>query len=147
MKRIVVAVDGSESSLRAVSHALQLKKLSSHVHVTALYIGPSCYDLFPEPGAFSGFQQKELDKEIESRANEVFKKIDKITGHKGSIIEKAISRGDAAAAISKFAVEGGFDLVVIGFHGYEEDEGSKFWLGGVCYKVLHMCQCPVTVVK
>jgi len=147
MKRIVVAVDGSESSLRAVSHALKLRKLSSHVHITTLYIGPSCYDLFPDPGICSGFQQKELDKEIESRANEVFKKIDKITGQKSSSIGKAIGRGDAAATISKFAMEGGFDLVIIGFHGYEEEEGSKFWLGGVCYKVLHMCQCPVTVVK
>ena len=147
MKRIVVAVDGSESSLRAVSHALKLRKLSSHVHVTALYVGPSCYDLFPEPGACSGFQQKELDKEIEFRANEVFKKIDKLTGQKSSIIEKAIGRGDAAAAISKFAMEGGFDLVIMGFHGYDEEEGSRFWLGGVCYKVLHMCQCPVTIVK
>ncbi|MFA5383084.1 MAG: universal stress protein [Eubacteriales bacterium] len=147
MKRIVVAVDGSESSLRAVSHALKLKKLSSHMHVTAFYVGPSCYDLFPEPGACSGFQQKELDKEIESRANEVFKKIDRLAGQKSSIIEKAIGRGDAAAVISKFAMEGGFDLVIMGFHGYDEEEGSRFWLGGVCYKVLHMCQCPVTIVK
>ena len=147
MKRIVVAVDGSESSLRAVSHALKLRKLSSHVHITALYIGPSCYDIFPDPGVCSGFQQKELDKEIESRANEVFKKIDKIAGKKSSSIEKAIGRGDAAAAISRFAMEGGFDLVILGFHGYEEEEGKNFWLGGVCYKVLHMCQCPVTIVK
>lgn len=147
MKRFVVAVDGSESSLRAVSHALKLKKLSSHAHVTALYVGPSCYDLFPEPGVCSGFQQKELDKEIESRANEVFKKIDKLTGQKSSSIEKAIGRGDAAAAISKFAMEGGYDLVIIGFQGYDKEDSSNSWLGGVCYKVLHMCQCPVTVVK
>ena len=145
MKRVVVAVDGSESSLRAVSYALSLRKLSSQIQITALYVGPSCYDLFPEPGVCAWIQQKELDKEIETRANNVFEKIDKIFGQKSSNIQKAVARGSAASAICKFAREGGYDLVIIGSRGYGDESSSL--LGGVSHKVLHLCQCPVTVVK
>jgi nucleotide-binding universal stress UspA family protein len=145
MKKVLVAVDGSGNSLRALDFALGLQKLCSAVQVTSLYVGPSCYDLFPEPGACSWIQQKELDKEIEVRAQKVFTKIDELVNQHGLAIEKAIARGDAAEAISMFARKGGYDLVVVGSRGYGEEKGIL--LGRVSHKVLHICPCPVAIVK
>lgn len=147
MKKILVAVDGSENSIRAVSYALSLKKAGSQVQVTVLYVGPSCYDLFSEPGICACIQQKELDKEIEIRANKIFEKIDRCFMQKGTSIEKAIIRGNVASAICRFAQEGGYDTVVIGSHGYENEKESALTIGSVSFKLLNICQCPVTIVK
>ncbi len=145
MKRVLVAVDGSDNSLRALNFALDLRKLCAKVIITALYVGPSCYDLFPEPGMCAWIQQKELDKEIEARAEKVFEKIDEATSKQKFIIDKAIARGDVAVAISKFASEGGYDLVVVGSRGYGNIK--SILLGSVSHKILQICPCPVAVIK
>lgn len=145
MRRVLVAVDGSENSLRALNFALDLRKLCSKVIITALYVGPSCYDLFPEPGMCAWIQQKELDKEIEARAEKVFEKIDEVVSKQKFNIDKAIARGDVATAISKFASEGGYDLVVVGSRGYGDIK--SILLGSVSHKILQICPIPVAVIK
>lgn len=145
MKRILVAVDGSENSLRALDFALGFQKLCREIKVTALYVGPSCYDLFPEPGVCAWIQQKELDKEIEVRAQKVFEKVDEAVNQYGLVVEKAIARGDAAEAISRYAGKGEYDLVVVGSRGYSDVK--SILLGSVSHKVLHICPCPVAIVK
>lgn len=145
MKRVLVAVDGSENSLRALEFALDLQKMCREVQITALYVGPSIYGLFPESGLSSWIRQKDLDKEIEDRAQKISEKIDQVAVRYGASVEKAIARGDAGAAISKFAEEGEYDLVVVGTRGY--GEVKSILIGSVSHKVLHLCSCPVVVVK
>ncbi len=145
MKRVLVAVDGSENSLRALEFALDLQKMCRDLQLTALYVGPSIYGIFPESGLSSWIRQKDLDQEIEEKAQKISEKIDEMAGRYGLSVEKAIARGDPGAAICKFAEEGGFDLVVVGTRGY--GEVKSIVIGSVSHKVLHLCQCPVVVVK
>lgn len=145
MKRVLVAVDGSENSLRALEFALDLQKMCCDLQLTALYVGPSIYGMFPDSGLSSWIRQKDLDQEIEEKAQKISEKIDEIAGRYGLSVEKAISRGDVGAAICKFAEEGEYDLVVVGTRGY--GEVKSIVIGSVSHKVLHICQCPVVVVK
>ena len=145
MKKVLVAVDGSDNSLRALDFALGMKKMSADLLITALYVGPSIYGMFPEAGASSWIRQKDLDKEIEERAQKISEKIDETAARYGFSVEKAISRGDAGAAICKFAEEHGYDLVVVGTRGF--GELKNILLGSVSHKVIHLCPCPVLVVK
>ncbi|HHW43205.1 universal stress protein [Desulfofundulus thermobenzoicus] len=143
--KILLAVDGSENSLRAARQALRLSKLNPDITVTALYVGPSCYDLFPEPGICAWIQQKELDQEIEARAEKVFAAVQEIFAGEGQPLTTAVERGDTAEAICRVAGEGGFDLVVVGSRGYGDLKG--IFLGSVSHKLLHLCSCPVLIVK
>ena len=145
MKKVLAAVDGSENSLRALSFALDLQKMGTGFQVTALYVGPSIYGMFPDSGLSSWIRQKDLDQEIEEKAQKISEKIDELAGRYGLSVEKAIARGDAGSAICKFAEEGGYDLVVIGTRGY--GEVKSIVIGSVSHKVLHLCSCPVVVVK
>lgn len=145
MKRVLVAVDGSENSLRALEFALDLQKMCRALQLTTLYVGPSIYGIFPDFGLSSWLRQKDLDQEIEEKAQKISEKIDEIAGRYGLSVEKAIARGDAGAAICKFAEEGEYDLVVVGTRGY--GEVKSIVIGSVSHKVLHLCQCPVVVVK
>ncbi|MEW6275677.1 MAG: universal stress protein [Bacillota bacterium] len=145
MKKVLVAVDGSENSLRALEFALDLKRMCGEIELTALYVGPSIYGMFPESGLSSWIRQKDLDKEIEDRAQKISEKVDEIAGRYGLTVEKAIARGDAGAAICKCAEEGGYDLVVMGTRGY--GEMKNLLIGSVSHKVIHLCSCPVLVVK
>ncbi|NHM27229.1 universal stress protein [Desulfofundulus sp. TPOSR] len=143
--KILLAVDGSENSMRAARQALRLSKLNPEVAVTALYVGPSCYKLFPEPGVCAWLQQKELDQEIEARAEKVFAAVEKIFRAEGQAVAAAVERGDAAEAICRLAAEGQFDLIVIGSRGFGDIK--SLFLGSVSHKVLHLSPCPVMIVR
>ncbi len=134
--KILLAVDGSENSLRAARTALRLSKLNPGVSVTALYVGPSCYKIFPEPGSCTWLQQKELDQEIEARAEKVFAAVEEIFQAEGLTVNKAVERGDAAEAICRLAAEGCFDLIIIGSRGF--GDLKSLFLGSVSHKVLHL---------
>lgn len=143
--KVLLAVDGSENSLRAARLALRFCLLSPEVEVTALYVGPSCHSLFPDPGGCSFIKQKELDQEIEARAEKVFSTLKEIFAPEGKEFRAAVERGNAAEAIARLAREGQYDLVVVGSRGYGEPGGMA--LGSVAHKVLHLASCPVVVVK
>lgn len=145
MKKVLVAVDGSDNSLRALEFALGMKRMFADLQITALYVGPSIYGMFPEAGISSWIRQKDLDKEIEERAQKISEKIDEAAARYGFAVEKAIARGDAGAAICKFAEEQNYDLVVVGTRGF--GEVKNILLGSVSHKVIHLCPCPVLVVK
>ncbi|OAT80433.1 universal stress protein [Desulfotomaculum copahuensis] len=143
--KILLAVDGSENSLRAAEQALKLARLNQEVQVTALYVGPSCYDLFPEPGVCAWIQQKELDKEIETRAAAALDKVKEIFQPAGVPLQTAVERGDSGKAICRLAEEKGFDLVIMGSRGH--GDLANVFLGSVSHKVLHTCRLPVMIVK
>lgn len=145
MKNILLAVDGSDNSLRAAEEALKLLKLNHNLKVTAVNVGPSCYDLFPEPGVCAWIEQSELDKEVEARAARVFEKVADIFKREDLPVDVVLLKGNAADAICRYAKEGGYDLVVVGSRGFGELKGII--LGSVSHKILHCCECPVMVVK
>jgi nucleotide-binding universal stress UspA family protein len=146
ISKILVAMDGSESSLRAYEYASFLARQCN----AALVIVNIC-DLF----------EKITDK-IRRELEDVAKKIDAEGGTgitmqlledyksqaNGSGIKdvKTIRReGNAAAEILHIADEENIDTIVVGSKGIKSVK--EFLLGGVSDKVIHHAKCPVTIVR
>ncbi len=145
MKNILLAIDGSDNSMRAAQKTLDLLKLNSSLKATAVYAAPTCYELHPETGICTWINQEELEKDIQQRSAIVKERVSGIFNAEGLSINFMLVRGDTAEAICKTAEEGKYDLIVMGSRGYGEIKSAL--LGSVSHKVLHCSQCSVMMVK
>ncbi|MDN3427037.1 universal stress protein [Microbacterium sp. APC 3898] len=135
---ILLAVDGSENSMRAGKQAAQLASLITGVEVTVLYVSDFNEDSNEEVHD-GGSVEFELSRE---------KKIQPVREslERENIYYKTeIMHGRPAPVIIELANDGNFDLVVIGSRGLNPI--SEMVLGSVSHKVLNHVHCPVLVVK
>lgn len=139
-KKILVAVDGSKNSKKAVSHAIDLasqigaKVLAVHVTDSTVFVNlpetimwDDIKSLLDEEGAKSlGFAKKKAaSKKV---------KLDTLT-----------SEGSPAKEIVKTAEKEKADLIILGTAG--RGGIDKFLIGSVSEKVLRMAHCTVMIVK
>jgi nucleotide-binding universal stress UspA family protein len=140
MKAILVAVDGSEISDRAVRHAVDLLSAGLAAELHLLNVQPNF------GGAISSFVSKE---QIDSHHRE--------EGHKGlasaiAITKKAgldakvhIGVGRHGEVVSDYVDKLGAGLVVLGTRGHTGLSGVL--LGSVAQDVIAHVNVPVTLVK
>lgn len=143
MSRILLPVDGSESALHAVKHAIQLAQGRGEAKVTLLYV-------HYEPvhfGAVAPQVTSEQMKEIEqSAAGPVFGEPEKLLREAGIDFEREVRAGrDIARVIAKRVEELGCDAIVMGSHG--GGSLAHALLGSTATKVAHLVKVPVTLVK
>lgn len=135
---ILLAVDGSENSMRAGKQAAQLASLIKGVEVTVLYVSDFNEDSNEEvhDGGSIEFElsrKKKIQPVRESLERE------------NIYYKTEIMHGRPAPLIIELANDGNFDLVVIGSRGLNPI--SEMVLGSVSHKVLNHVHCPVLVVK
>lgn len=135
-KHIMVAVDGSDNSLRAVSEAAELVKLIDNAKVDVLsVIAIDVYsDMVYDPIEAHGEAQREL---LEPAL--------KIFREAGVEPEIVLLHGRPADEIIRCVEEGGADLLVIGSRGLNALQ--EFAIGSVSHKVIKHAKCPTLVVK
>jgi nucleotide-binding universal stress UspA family protein len=136
--RIVVGVDGSESSLAALRWAVRQAELTgAPLEIVSAWEWPVSYSDWetPEPPDYdpAGEARRQLDKAVSSvltprDAIEVRRSV--VEGHAAPVLE----------ALSKTA-----DLVVVGSHGHGELVGML--LGSVSEHCATHCHCPVVVIR
>ena len=138
-KKILVAVDDSEVSGRAVEAAAELAKLSSgtvhlfHVRERQDVIGKS-------GGSFDVEYQEEADALVQKAADSL-----KSTGLTSTSKIVHVPIGHVAQEIVKAAAEANADTIVMGSHG--RSGLGALVLGSNAYKVLHLADRPVLVVR
>jgi nucleotide-binding universal stress UspA family protein len=142
--KIVVAVDGSESSNKVYDMAAQLAKLSNGKLIIVHVVTPP----LPVGGLFytdvSSIDKLRVDLEEAGRRllqNYSEKAINdyKIT------VETTLAQGYPPNAIIREAEAKGADLIVVGSRGFS---GAKqFFIGSVPNSVLHHSSIPVLLVK
>ena len=142
MTTILVPVDGSETSLRALQFALRVKK--EKAVETTLYV------INVQPPILSGNVTRYISSEtIHDYYNEEGEKalVDVRTAIKESGIDALISVevGPAAKTIAQFAKDKHCDSIIMGTRGLGGVSGLL--LGSITTKVLHEVNVPVTVVK
>ena len=135
-KSIVVAVDGSPSSERALEYGVKLaKEGSSHLvlaHVTELIAGRA--------GGTVNVDETELVQRLRERAEQLSK-----NGVPGTELKVARTMsGGPAHAIAEIAAEAGADLVITGTRGHTALTGLV--VGSVAQRMMHVAHCPVLVV-
>lgn len=139
IKHILVPVDGSESSQRAVVTAIGLAEPIGAT-VTLLEVieeaGPlPSYDERPPPGETREHWLTE----------ERWQPIRGLLEGTAVPWKRRVERGYPAEVIVDVAEEGGFDLVVMGHRGMSGV--GRFLVGSVSDRVVHHASCSVLVVK
>ncbi|TYO89429.1 universal stress protein [Desulfallas thermosapovorans] len=155
--KILVAVDGSDSSLRAAEYAAKFKASHQDSEVTLFTV--ACYG---EPQAMSEFSTVAYRGEIpgNSKSFATFEeftnaciisgkdKVDKakkIFEEKGLDVKTEVISGDPANAILEYMESNGFDKIIMGSRGLGGFKGLL--LGSVSNKVVSLAKVPVTIIK
>jgi nucleotide-binding universal stress UspA family protein len=137
MDRIVVGVDGSESSQAALVWALEEGRVrSAQVDVVTAwhepYVAPTMAAVVPDPAVFSEAAERTLDRAVDDAGSAA----------EGVTIERHVVRGNAASALLEVAE--GAALLVVGSRGRGGFAGLL--LGSISQQVVHHASCPVVVV-
>lgn len=139
--KLLVAVDGSPASLRAVDFACEFAKGRPQASVTLLTVqNPAML------GPDTGLMLAAWTEEEEERAGEEALK-DAIAACQavGIHFTARSERGAPAAMIDEIAREERADHIVMGTRGLGSVRGLL--VGSVATKVLHLVDVPVTLVK
>jgi nucleotide-binding universal stress UspA family protein len=136
--KILVAVDGSDCSERALAKALELAGLTD-ARLTALAIeGP-----LPAYAATIG-EVEEVQREKDAFFDELARRVRSQAEEAGVELEVEVTPGHAAEVISDFAAAGAFDLVVLGRRGHFLRDHL---LGSTADRVVEHAPCPVLIVR
>jgi nucleotide-binding universal stress UspA family protein len=158
--KILVGVDGSENSEKALDYALEIaEKFSAVVQILNVFQPPpeieyqlNMFQQTPAsgyPGDQIGYHSnmaafirdlRKTHEAILSRAIERATKLKpalKITGE--------FKEGDASSQIVETAAKGQFDLIVLGHKG--DSKITEFFLGSTSERVAPQAKCPVLIIK
>jgi nucleotide-binding universal stress UspA family protein len=147
--RILVAVDGSETSINAADYAITLAKNNineAEVFVINVIDIPPIFKMLPSDS------RKQLIRIGRQQASQIFDTIDEMakshdvkTKMKINTEMVETSSVSAADAIITYAQEKDVDLIVVGTKG--RSGMSKALLGSVASKVVTYSPCSVLVVR
>lgn len=140
--KILVAVDGSKSSLNAVKYAAKLAVgLRTKDRITMV----SVHDDYGLRHAKKFVGKSEIDDYLRAVSDEDLKAARKHLAKEGVSYDAIIKQGHVAEEIIKVANAGKFDMVVIGSKG--RSGLMDLLVGSVAQKVLASAKPPVVVVK
>jgi nucleotide-binding universal stress UspA family protein len=140
LRKILVAVDGSEAAGRATALAATLAR-GLDAELTLMHVADAPFE---PPTGTRDLDAAELDARTarELRVASAFARAEARLG--GVAAERLREHGDPADAIAGAAERLGFDHIVIGSRGLSPVGESL--LGSVSERVLHRAPCPVTIV-
>ena len=140
--KILVAVDGSKSSLNAVKYAAKLAvALRTKDRITLV----SVHDDHGLRHAKKFVGKSEIDDYLRAVSDEDLKAARKLLTKEGLAYDAIIKQGYVSEEIVKTANGGKFDMIVIGSKG--RSGLADLLLGSVTQKVVASAKPPVVVVK
>ena len=147
--KILVAVDGSQNSDRALDFALDIaEKYGAALTVLNVSEPPAIGAVPMEPTAVSGESMVVFGKDLLRFHEEILRKAvahAKIVKPEISVSTK-LCEGNPVLEIVSLAKEEGVDLVVVGHQGVGRVK-EFFGLGGISEKVAHLAPCSVVIVR
>lgn len=147
IKKILVPIDGSSNSFRALKEAINLAKFTNS-QITGIYIIPKDISSLPLIDLLQplstlrpiGFQKKifRYGTKIIANAKEICET--NKTKFSGEII-----KGNPGHDIIKFSNKNKINFIIIGSRG--KGPTTEMFLGSVSNYVIHKARCPVIIVK
>jgi len=140
--KILLPVDGSENSLRAVQHVIAMKEqYSDPIEVHLLNV-----QLPVASGAVKMFiSQQQLNDFYRDEGVAALKDARALLDQAGVSYQHHIGVGDLAGTIVSYAKEKQCRQIVIGTRGRGSFAGAL--LGSVATKVVHLADIPVLLIK
>jgi nucleotide-binding universal stress UspA family protein len=149
--QILVPLDGSENSERALPHAQELARVSgATLHL--IQVVSRSEELAMVQGGGYDFLAAEYSQDLVreyiaariNRASEYLKEAARRLETEGIKAETAVREGAAAENITQYAQENGIDLIIMGTRG--QGGIQRFLLGSTTDRVLRTGHLPVLVV-
>ena len=139
--RILLAVDGSEYSLRAVEHVLRLRDshcdIEPHLLNVQMPLESGHVKQFIAREAIEEYYRDEGLAQLQASSAALEAAGQPCTTH--------IAVGHIAQTVTRYAAEMKFDLIVIGTHGRTGLRHAV--MGSVATEVIKLATVPVTVVR
>jgi nucleotide-binding universal stress UspA family protein len=134
LKKILVPLDGSKNSLRALEQAVSIGR-KSNVTITGFHV-------IKFPLAFS----KQIKKQYGKNVEQIMDTASKLVKKSGLTFNRIVrSDGYVGAEIVNFAHDRRFDLIIIGSRG--PSPIGEIFIGSVANYVLNKSKLPVLLVK
>ena len=134
--KILVPIDGSKQSYKALDSALEIAQMSG-AEITVFHIIPKTSEVGP--------RTKRLDSQLKSQATALMEQALTQAKKKKIEIKSKIARGSPAHEIIKFSKGGEYDHIVMSSTGTGSAQGDM--LGSVSSYVLHRSKIPVYLIK
>lgn len=139
--KILLAVDGSDYTKKMLAYLATHEDLFSPDHSYTLFTAQPALP----PRAAKMLSKEVVDKYYSDEAGKILNPAVKFLAQKGVVAKSGWKVGHAAELISKFAISGKFDLLVMGSHGHSTL--GNLVLGSVVTKVLAGSEVPVLIVR
>ena len=139
IRKILVAVDFSEPSARALTFAIELAA-SFQSSLTILHVSQLVVTLASNPSV-----PVQVYKEGQAGESSLLEQAKQQAQAAGVQADGMLADGTPSQEIVRVAHEGQFDLIVIGTHG--RSGFDRFMLGSVAERVLRKATCPVMTVN
>ena len=139
IKKILVSLDGSKNSLRALDMAISLARHCEAMIVGLCVIHAPPHSEFRGTGSIEKGDYKKVEKFLEDATTKA--------AQNGIVFTKKILYGDIGYHIVNFAhnKKNHIDLVVVGSRGRGLAKGMLF--GSTSHYVIHLSKVPVLVIK
>lgn len=136
IKKILVAIDGSENSTRGLDAAIHQAK-KNDAEITGLFVIPNVPEMFENRPPNSPVGKKQAEK--------IMTEAKKHSSENNVNFHEEVIHGNAGKEIVKFAEDNNFDLITIGARGI--GSVKEAFLGSVSNYVSHKATNPVLIVK
>lgn len=141
MKKILVAVDGSKNSDKAVIEAKKIGRcMNSEINV--IYV---MEDIMVHPYIHMEEYKGVLDEAFKEQGTEVLDRAKKELEDYDGKVEYLLKNGNPGNRILKVAEEGEYDLIIMGSRGL--NAVSRVMIGSVSNKVINRADISVLIVK
>ena len=141
-KKILVPIDGSESSLKALRHALILARTHNSIITLLSVIEELKLPFGAEYMLWANESHNELIRSTLESLNRETKKI--MEQESDLDVDAEIREGVPANVIVQMALDEDYDLIVIGKRGMGVFE--ELVMGNVARKVVDLSKVPVTII-
>ena len=141
LSKILVPVDGSENSFRALEQAIFLATKIQEAQITVLYIIEDLPSLY----IYSPKIIEKLRADYKSEYTKILERCKEIAKKSGININTVLLEGDPASKIIGYSDMEKFDLIIIGSRGM--GKFKEVIIGSVSNKVLHHAKCSVMLVR
>lgn len=139
-QKILLPTDGSEASLKAARYVLEMMKENPSAKVTAITIDQIAHQM----ASYATIYSPDMEASINEMARRRLEHTADVFRPAGHEIETVHLKGDPGLMITQYAIENGFDVIVMGSTGAGNISGVLF--GSVAMKVVGMARVPVLLI-
>jgi len=139
--KILVPIDGSENSFRALEHAIFLSKKIQEAQITVLYIIEDLPSLY----IYSPKIMEKLRADYEREYTRILERCKEMANKSGINIDTVLKEGDPASKIIGYSDMEKFDLIIMGSRGM--GKFKEMIIGSVSNKVIHHAKSSVMLVR